>query len=114
MLELEFAATSAQIDGDVKAGDQPAPGASILLVPANRHESDFRFMMADQHGHFSATGVAPGGYTALAADTAIYDMPDPALLKALEKFTAYVLVDRNGQATVSLKLIPEAEIEAAQ
>ena len=114
MLELEFAATSAQIDGDVKTGDQPAPGASILLVPANRHESDFRFMMADQNGHFSAKGVAPGGYTALAADTAIYDMPDPALLKALEKFTAYVSVDQNGQATVSLKLIPEAEIEAAQ
>ena len=113
-LELEFASTTAEIDGDVKADDQPAPGASVLLVPAARRESDFRFMMADQNGHFSAKGVAPGGYTLLAVDTAIYGMPDAALLKALEKFSTYVTVDQSGQATASLKLIPEAEIEAVQ
>jgi hypothetical protein len=113
-LDMEFAATSAEIDGDVRNGDDPAPGASVLLVPASRRESDFRFMMSDQKGHFSAKGVAPGGYTALAVDTAIYGMPDAALLKALEKFSAFTTVDQNGQATVSLKLIPEAEIEAAQ
>ena len=113
-LELEFASTTAEIDGDVKADDQPAPGASVLLVPASRREYDFRFMMADQNGHFSAKGVAPGGYTLLAVDTAIYAMPDAALLKALEKFSTYVTVDQSGQATASLKLIPEAEIEAVQ
>lgn len=113
-LELVFAPTSAEIDGDVKMGDDPAPGATVLLVPASRRESDFRFLMADQNGHFSAKGVAPGGYTALALDTAIFGMPDPALLKALEKFSTSATVDQSGQTTVSLKLIPEAEIEAVQ
>jgi hypothetical protein len=113
-LELVFATTSAEIDGDVKLDDQPAPGASILLVPASGREFDLRYMMADQNGHFAAKGVAPGGYTALAMDTAIYGMPDAALLKALEKFSAYTTVDQNGQATVSLTLISTAEIEAAQ
>ena len=70
--------------------------------------------MSDQNGHFAAKGIAPGGYTALAVETAIYGMPDAALVKALEKFSAFATVDRNGQATVSLKLIPEAEIEAVQ
>ncbi len=114
MLELVFAPTSAVIDGDVKSGDDPAPGASVLLVPASRRESDFRYMMTDQNGHFSAKGVAPGGYTVMAVDTAIYLMPDQALLKALEKFSVFATVDQSGQATVSLKLIPEAEIEAVQ
>jgi hypothetical protein len=113
-LELEFAATSAEIDGDVKTGDDPAPGASVLLVPASRREYDFRFVMADQSGHFSAKAVAPGGYTVLAVDSTIYGMPDAALLKALEKFSTFATVDQGGQATVSLKLIPEAELEAAQ
>jgi len=113
-LELEFATTTAQIDGDVKMGDDPAPGASILLIPASHREYDFRFMMADQNGHFTAKSIAPGGYTVLAVDTAIYGMPDAALLKALEKFSTFATVDQAGEATVSLKLIPEAEIEAAQ
>jgi hypothetical protein len=114
MLELEFAATSAQIDGDVKTGDDPAPGASVLLVPASRRDYDFRFLMADQNGHFVAKAMAPGGYTVLAVDSAIYGMPDPALLKALEKFSTFATVEQGGQATVSLKLIPQGEIEAAQ
>ena len=71
-------------------------------------------MMADQNGHFTAKSIAPGGYTVLAVDTAIYGMPDAALLKALEKFSTFATVDQAGEATVSLKLIPEAEIEAAQ
>jgi hypothetical protein len=114
MLELVFAATTAEIDGDVKVDDQPAPGVSVLLVPASGREYDFRYMMADQNGHFAAKGVAPGGYTALAVDTAIYGMPDPALVKALEKFSAFTRVDQNGQATVSLTLISQADVEAAQ
>ena len=43
--------------------------------------------MTDQNGHFSAKGVAPGSYTALATDATIFSMPDAALLKALEKVT---------------------------
>ena len=114
-LELMFAATTAQIDGDVKtADDQPAPGAPVLLAPASHKQSDFRFMMADQNGHFTAKGMAPGSYTALATDAQIYSMPDAALLKALEKVTTAVSLEENGHATVSLKLVPEAAIEAAQ
>ena len=113
-LDLIFAPTSAEIDGDVKLDDQPAPGASVLLVPASGRESDFRYLMADQNGHFAAKGVAPGGYTALALDAPMYGMPDPAFVKSLDKYTAYTKVDQNGQATVSLNLISDAEIEAAQ
>ena len=114
-LELVFAPTTAQIEGDVKTDDdQPLPGAPVLLAPASGHESDFRTMMADSKGHFSAKGVAPGSYTALSTDAQIFSMPDAALLKALEKLTTSVNVDENGHATVLLKLVPEAVIEAVQ
>ena len=113
-LDLVFAPTTAQIDGDVKTtDDQPAAGTTVLLIPASAHESDFRIMMTDQNGHFSAKGVAPGSYTALATDVQIYTMPDAVWLKSLEKVTTAVAVDENGHTTVSLKAVPEAAIEAA-
>jgi protocatechuate 3,4-dioxygenase beta subunit len=114
-LDLVFAATSAIIDGDVKTSDdKPAPGVPVLLAPASGREPDFRLVMADQNGHFAAKSVAPGSYTALATDAAIYSMPDAALLKALAKVTTAVNVDENGHSTVSLKLVTEAAIEATQ
>jgi hypothetical protein len=114
-LDLAFEATTAALDGDVKtSGDQPAPGVHVLLVPDSRREMDFRLMLADQNGHFSAKGIAPGAYTALAVDTPMGGMPDPALLKALEKDTTAVTVDENGHATVSLKVIPQAALDAVQ
>jgi protocatechuate 3,4-dioxygenase beta subunit len=114
VLELVFAPTTAQIEGDVKIGDEPAPGAQVLLIPTSMKESDFRVTIADQSGHFRAKGVAPGSYAALATDATIFTLPDAPLVKALEKMTTSVNVDENGQATVSLKLVPESAIEAAQ
>ncbi len=114
-LDLVFAATSAQIDGDVKAADdQPAVGARVILVPASRHESDLRVTTTDQNGHFTAKNVAPGNYVAFAPDADFFGMPDAAFLKAIEKETTQVTVDENGHATASLKLIPEAVLEADQ
>jgi Carboxypeptidase regulatory-like domain len=114
-LDLVFASTTAVIEGDVKtADDQPAPGAPVLLAPESRRESDFRLMMADRNGHFSAKGMAPGSYVALSTDASIFSMPDAAFLKALEKVTTPVSVEDNGHATVALKLVPEAVIEAVQ
>lgn len=114
-LELVFAPTSAVIDGDVKgADDQPVTGTPVLLSPSSGRETDFRIVTTDQSGHFSAKGVAPGGYVAVATDAPIYSMPDAALLKALEKVTTQVNVDENGHTTTSLKFVPEASIEALQ
>ena len=114
-LELIFARTTAVVDGDVKsADDQPAPSIPVLLAPLSGRESDFRIAMTDQTGHFSMKGMAPGSYAALATDTQIFGMPDAGLLKALEKITTPVVVEENGHATVSLKIVPEAAIDAAQ
>ena len=115
LLELAFTPTTAAIDGDVKTDDdQPSPGTRILLVPSSGRETDFRAVAADANGHFSFKGVAPGSYTALATDGAIYGMLDGQLLKALEKVTTAVSVDENGHTTTSLKLVPESAIEALQ
>jgi hypothetical protein len=114
-LDLIFAPTSAVIDGDVKtADDQPAPQAPVLLAPTSHRDSDFRLVMADRNGHFTAKSMAPGSYVALSTDATIFSMPDAAFLKALEKLTTGVSVEENGHATVSLKLVPEAVVEAAQ
>jgi len=115
VLELGFAATSAVIEGDVKTSDdQPAAGIPVLLVPASGRESDFRVMMADQKGHFSSKGMAPGNYTALSTDASIFSMPDAEFLKGIAKLTTPVNVEENGRATVTLKMVPEAVIEATQ
>jgi protocatechuate 3,4-dioxygenase beta subunit len=114
-LDLVFANTKAQIDGDVKtADDQPAPNTAVLLMPASHRNSDFRLTMTDQNGHFAAKGMAPGSYAALATDASIFTLPDSVFLKALERLTTSVTVEENGQATVQLKLVPEAAVEAVQ
>ncbi len=114
-LDLLFAATTAVIEGDVKtADDQPAVSVPVLLIPVSRRESDFRSVMTDRNGHFSAKGVAPGSYIALSTDASIFNMPDAAFVKALDKVTTAVSVEENGQTTVPLKLVPESVIEAVQ
>jgi protocatechuate 3,4-dioxygenase beta subunit len=115
LLDLVFAGTKAQIEGEVKgADDQPAPSVPVLLIPASRRESDFRLTMSDQNGHFLAKGLAPGAYAALATDASIFSLPDAAFVKALEKLTTAVTVEENGQATVQLKVVPESAVEAVQ
>lgn len=114
-LDLVFAATSAVIEGDVKTSDdQPAAGATVLLLPASMRDSDFRMTMADQNGHFTAKGMAPGSYSAIATDAPIFSLPDAQWVKALEKVTTSVNLDENGHATAALKLMPETAIEALQ
>jgi hypothetical protein len=114
-LDLLFAPTTAELEGDVKvADDQPSPGTTILMAPVSGHESDFRMMVADQNGHFAAKAIAPGAYILLATDAQIYSMPDAPFLKSLEKVTTTVTVDENGHSTVTLKSVSEAAIEAAQ
>src|SRR4029078_3565145 len=107
--------TTAQIEGDVKTADgQPAPGIPVVLMPATRREYDFRVVMADNNGHFLAKSMAPGSYAALATDAVIFNMPDAAFMKSVEKLTSTVTVEESAHATVSLKLVPENLLEAAQ
>lgn len=114
-LDLVFSPTSAVIEGDVKTSDdQPAAGATVLLLPASKRESDFRMTMADQNGHFNAKSMAPGSYSALATDAPIFSLPDAQWVKAMEKVTTSVNLDENGHATATLKLVPETDLEALQ
>ena len=68
--KLVFTAThvSATVTGTVMRGDEPLPGALVLLVPedAAHHTELYRRDQSDSDGTFTLPQVPPGRYTAVA------------------------------------------------
>jgi protocatechuate 3,4-dioxygenase beta subunit len=53
---------SATVQGHVSFQGKPAPGAIIYLIPANGDGAGLKVGLADQEGHYTISGVAPGDY----------------------------------------------------
>jgi len=64
-LNLAVAAATGWVDGTVSNDDEPAAGASVVLVPDAARRSQRRFYrtaMTDSYGKFSLRNVPPGDY----------------------------------------------------
>jgi len=69
-LSVTVARAEVKIQGFARAGNAPAPGAMIVLVPADPHSFPalVRRDQSDSDGSFELVGVAPGTYTVIAIE----------------------------------------------
>jgi hypothetical protein len=112
-VELVLSTGAGRIDGTVKSGDQPSPGASVVLVPDGRQRrqpNTYQPAMTDQLGRFAMRNVTPGDYTLFAweqIERGTY--LDPDLLEQYEDRGQAVHVEESGRVSVQLDAIPAAE-----
>lgn len=100
-----------QIEGSVQnAKDDPAAGAKVTLIPDAGHRSYSRYYKtadADEHGHFSIKGVAPGEYKIYAwEDIEAGAYQDPDFVKPHESDGQSVSIKERAHENVQLKAIP--------
>jgi hypothetical protein len=106
-----------QIQGSVQnEHGEPAPGALITVSPdAERQDRrDLYYQLTtDQNGKFDYQDFAPGDYKVIAWENADQEMAQSSeFRKAFESRAASVSIPAGGHASVQLKLIPAADIEA--
>ncbi len=118
VLTLVLNPNGGQIEGPVQnAKDEPAAGAKVTLIPDSGHRSYSRYYKtadADQSGHFSIKGVAPGEYKIYAwedIEDGAYE--DPDFMKPHESAGQSVSIKEGAHETVQLKSIP-AESAASE
>ena len=108
-LEITLAKDAGKVEGAVTGqDDQPASGATVVLVPEARLRSRtdlFQSVTTDQFGHFEFATVPPGEYKVFAWDDVEPGIwHDPAFLKDFEKNGQPVTVASKGHETVKVKL----------
>jgi hypothetical protein len=118
---------AAEVSGTVQtkqestsAGDSsalvPASSASIVLVPEDLtlNGGDVHTANTNQNGAFTAKGLAPGRYYALAYEADEYrNFDDPAILKQLVDKGSKVEVKENDKQQIQLTLLPPEDLQAA-
>jgi hypothetical protein len=103
-IEIEVREDGATLNGTVLDGDQPAPGA-VLVIP-DRSLSQQRMVATDEHGNFQIEMLAPGNYSLLAFDR--LDDLEYANPQALQQYATKeksITLGSNGKAAVQLDLI---------
>lgn len=105
-------ANGGQVEGvGVGQDQQPAPGATVVLVPDTQrreHSHLYKTAIADQYGRFSMKGIAPGDYKLFAWDhveRGAYQ--DPEFLKPVEDRGEAITIRENSRETAQLKVIAE-------
>jgi hypothetical protein len=85
---------------------QPAAGATIVLVPDRRSRMDlFKSTTSDQNGHYEIASIPPGDYKLFAWDDIEPDAwNDPDFLKDYEKQGEKTTLEAKMRATVNLHL----------
>jgi hypothetical protein len=117
-LDIMINPNGGQVDGTVqKESQQPGAGAMVLLAPdAHRQQFNlFKTVAADQFGHFSIKGIAPGDYKLFAfeqMDWGAYQ--DPEFLKPYENKGESVAIREGSHETAQLKVIPSETAPAAK
>ena len=118
VLDITLNPNGGQVDGAVqKESQQPAAGAMILLAPDSHRQQFnlFKTVAADQFGHFSIKGIAPGDYKLFAfeqMDWGAYQ--DPEFLKPYENKGEAVAMREGSHETAQLKVIPAETAPAAK
>jgi hypothetical protein len=112
-LDITLAPGTAQLSGTVMREQQPAAGATVVIVPEGARRSLSRFYRtgtADQNGAFVMRGVTPGDYKVFAWDEleeSIYQ--DPEFLQPFESKGRAVSLKPQARETVQLELLSGTE-----
>jgi len=112
-LDLVLSTGAGRMDGTVESDEQPAPGASVVLVPDGKGRGQpnyYRQSVTDQLGRFAMRNIVPGDYTLFAweqIDRGAYF--DPEFLGQYEDRGKAVHVEESGHVNVKLEVIPAAE-----
>lgn len=108
-LAITVAFDSSTITGTASLNDEPAPGATVVLIPSGPRRAIhtyFKTVITDTTGRFELEGVPPGDYTLLA-----FDNPepgawfDPDFLKPHESKATKITATPSGTHTATLKVI---------
>jgi hypothetical protein len=112
-LRVLLASDGGKVESHVSRDDKPAPGATVVLVPADpnrRFPEAVRQGSSDERGQLALKDVPPGDYLAFAwekiEDGVWYD---PAFLKTVENQAVKVQIQSKASEQVDLKLIPAAQ-----
>ncbi len=88
---------------------QPAPGATVVLVPQVKEPllSNYKTVTTDQNGSYTLKSLTPGEYKAFAwEDLEPGAYMDPDFMKPLESKGEPVTIRESDQKTLSLTMIP--------
>lgn len=90
---------------------QPAPGATVVLIPKEENRRDqqayYKTTTTDQSGTFTLKSVSPGEYKAYAwEDIDLGAYLDPDFMKPFESGGETVSVSESGRLALQLTLIP--------
>jgi protocatechuate 3,4-dioxygenase beta subunit len=116
-LELTLSPNAGQVAGFVRDDktQQPAPGATVTLVPAEPdrrlRDTFYRTTVANESGAFAFRSVTPGQYRVYAweqIENGAY--LDPEFVRPLESMGDAVTVGENDRQTVQVKLIPAESV----
>lgn len=108
-LDVVLSAGAGVATGVVQNGQDPAPGATVVLVPQERERRDlpqyYRTAVSDDSGNFSFKNLYPGQYKAYAwKDVETGAWFDPDFIRPVESKGESVTVRENSTETVQLKL----------
>jgi Carboxypeptidase regulatory-like domain len=115
-LELVVSPAGGQVEGVVTDDkQQAAKAATVVLIPEARLQSRlslFKTAAADQNGHYSIQGIAPGDYTVYAFE----DLPpgafqDPDFMKPFERSAQSLTLREGGHESQQLLQIPADEAQ---
>ncbi|MGA8432762.1 MAG: carboxypeptidase regulatory-like domain-containing protein [Candidatus Sulfotelmatobacter sp.] len=113
-LDLTLSSKVARLEGDVSTSDQPAAGASVVLVPeGNRsaHTQYYRRSTTDQSGRFAISNVIPGDYKVFAFEELDRGASvNPDFLQPFEDRSQSVNLQEGGDLNVRLEIIPASEM----
>jgi Carboxypeptidase regulatory-like domain len=98
-LQVIVRGDSATVQGQVTFQGKPAPGAIVYLIPSG-DGAELKLGFADQQGHYTISGVAPGDYRVRAWSA----MPLPKELTSSGGET--LSVQTSEQRTVDLEAVP--------
>jgi hypothetical protein len=113
-LTIVLGADGGRIEG-IASNDksEPADGATVTLVPTGEHRSRpfHKSIVVDSAGHFTLSGIAPGGYKLFAWDkvdvnAVIYD---PDFLRPYEAVGQAIEVRPGDKKVVELKVVANRE-----
>jgi hypothetical protein len=111
-IEVVLSPKAGQVSGVVQNSDtrQPAPGATVVLIPEEKERRDeqsyYKIATTDQSGSFTLKGLVPGTYKAYAwEDIEAGAYLDPDFVKAFESSGSAVSVEESGQLSLLLTLI---------
>jgi len=117
-LDIEISPNGGQVEGAVQKEDsKPAGGSIVLLVPDSHRQQFnlFKTATADQLGHFSLKGIAPGDYKLFAFEQMEWGAyQDPEFLKLYEDQGKAVAIREGSRETAQLKVIPDETAPAAE